>query len=116
MPNEVFVVRVHANNRAVLQDLFGTEMPDPKARIVIDGIEAMFERTMQRHGMSTEDIIITVILNFVTGVPASVLATWIYQRLARNGEHPVEVGDDPIVKVTQKEILEALPKDKTNDL
>lgn len=58
--------------------------------------------------MSAEDIVITVVINLATGVPTSLAAAWVYQRLTRDGRQPVEIGSDPVVKTTEGEVLEAV--------
>lgn len=109
IPNTI-TVRIHANDRNVLTELFGTESPERGTKATSDGIEATFIGLDRRPGMTMEDILITITINLVTGVPTSLVAAWIYARLAKNGEQGVEIGKDPMIQVTEEEIREAVSK------
>jgi hypothetical protein len=112
MKADTLTVRVHAYDRDLLRELFESEEPDPTATVTVDGVEATLGGVSQRPGMSSEDIIITILINLGTGVPTSLIAAWIYTRLTRKGQQSVEVGKDPIVKTTEAEILEAVTQSK----
>ena len=104
-------IRIHAEDLTVLKELFGTDSPKPATSAALDGVpnaKVEFVQLARRPGMTGEDIVITVVINLVTGIPAGVLANWIYTRLSRRGMLPVEVGRDEIVKTTEAEIRKSL--------
>jgi hypothetical protein len=101
-------VRIYASDTELLEKLFGVSAPDRGATTSIDGVEVSFASLGKRPGMSTTDLIITVLINRTTGVPTSLLAAWIYSHLAKEGKQPVEIGSDPLVKVGEAQILKAV--------
>lgn len=106
-------LRLYAQDLTVLLDLFNTTTPASNSRVVIDGIgDIEFGRISHHLGISTQDIVITLIINVIAGVPSSLLANWIFHKLSRDGQTPVRIGNDPVVKTSEEEIASTLTTQK----
>lgn len=108
MNDQTIAVRVPAVDDTLLDQLFETKNGVRTKTANIDGVDFKLGDIKRRPGMTAEDIIITIIINLATGMTTGLLAAWIYEKLTAKGETPVEVGDDPEVKASVKEIEEAL--------
>jgi hypothetical protein len=101
-------VRIRATDESILTKLFDSDEGGRKKIALVDEVEIELSDVKKRPGMSNEDIIITIVINIATGLPINLLASWIFTHLTAKGDLPIEIGDDPIVKVSQEEIEETL--------
>lgn len=101
-------VRLRADDDKILDRLFDTNDGIRSKTATIDDIDITLGEVKRRRGMATEDLIITIVVNVATGLPTSLLAAWMYDKLTEKGKTPIEVGDDPEVKTTEAEIEKAL--------
>ena len=108
MNNLLIPISIHANERTILNDIFGSESPRHNLSVSLDGVDVAFKGIVQKHGMTTEDIIITVLLNISTGIPIGLVSSWIFEKLSKKGSYPVEIGSDPVIKTSENEIIKAV--------
>lgn len=74
-----------------------------------DGMSLSVEGVRTAPGMSSADIILSVIISFGTGVPAGVLANYIYSRMTK-GKASVAIPGQASVAVTEQQIHDLVEK------
>jgi hypothetical protein len=92
----------------VAKELFGSVQPQSWSD-ASDGMSLSVEGVRTAPGMSSADIILSVIISFGTGVPAGVLANYIYSRMTK-GKASVAIPGQASVAVTEQQIHDLVEK------
>jgi len=66
-------------------------------RTSLDGPGCSFVlRRPRRLGMTSTELALNLALSFVSGVPASIVANWLWDKWARRGQRKIEINSEPI--------------------
>ncbi len=81
-----------------------------KRELAVEGVQRgagcvlTFMPAPRRLGMTAQELVLNVSLNIVTGVPASLMAAWLWERWTRRGKHTLVSREGDRLK-TQQEVL-----------
>lgn len=92
---ELKIALVGADVRGISLD--GTPTPwERGASFSIPSIDGglVVESVAERPGMTVKEVVLTVAISFGTGVPASLVANWIWARMEEGGEVTVVVEEE----------------------
>ncbi len=97
---------VRTDNANEILGLFNNE-----TTLYADGLRISIKETTVERGMTVEEVLINLSLSLVSGIPAGMVANYLYQRFSRNGENVLRI-DEKLVKDVEelKILLEKLNK------
>lgn len=101
-------VIIHASNRATLVQLFHSEYPQNNILYNTDGFEVKYLNAFEKKGITSQEVLISLLISIGTGVPVGVISSWIYEKLCKKGAQSIEIGDDQTIKTSSTEIRTAI--------
>lgn len=68
-----------------------------ESALIADGLKIIHHETIKERGMVLEEVVINFGLSLVSGVPAGIVANYLYQKFGKNGENIIRI-DGKLVK------------------
>jgi hypothetical protein len=97
---------VRTDNPNEILDLFKND-----TTLCADGLRIILKDTTAERGMTVEEVVINFSLSLVSGIPAGMVANYLYQRFSRNGENVLRIVEKLVKDVDEiKGVLEKLTK------
>lgn len=105
MTNKTELV-ICTSDSALLEALFQSAHPNKGQLCHADeaGLEIEFLDRSTTPGINQSEILINIALSIVAGLPTSLMAAWIYEKLSNNGKNALVVKETREIVVTQKDI------------
>ena len=107
--NNLDTLSITSSNLEYLQNLFGE---DPKIgdAVNIEGVQFVYESSRMKPGITSTELIVNIAISFGTGIPASLVANMIWQKLAKGTDVKVKSKKSNRVLI-KREDYEALLRD-----
>lgn len=86
-----YSLSVKAEDQKFISDLFGSPTPTKGTKVELSGVELEYSSTKIKPGISSSELVVNILISIGTGIPASLIANLIWNKLGMDGRQEVRI-------------------------
>lgn len=107
---EKLTLSINSKDHHLIERAFGREDVGDGESFTIEGASIELVSSNRKLGVGESSTIFVVVINFGLGVTASVLASWIYDKLGRKSSNEILVKEELEIIITKEDIETQIKK------